>query len=216
MILLSFGRADEIKSGEAPATSIAVDAGRVVGHTNRLFTGSCLEDVNHEVYGGIYSQMVFGESFQEPAVAAGGEAGSVQSGVSGMWRPFRRGTALGGFGISEENPWLGTQCQRVSFLSGEGELGVENEGLNRTGMSFSRGKTYEGELVVRTAKPVALAVALESRDGGASYCRETLRTRGGSWERVDFNLTPAGDDPCGRFSIILAQPGQIDIGYAFI
>lgn len=30
-------------------------------------TGSCLEDVNHEVYGGIDSQLVFGESFAEPA-----------------------------------------------------------------------------------------------------------------------------------------------------
>jgi hypothetical protein len=32
-----------------------------------LGTGACLEDVNHEVYGGIYSQMIFGESFQEPS-----------------------------------------------------------------------------------------------------------------------------------------------------
>ena len=29
-------------------------------------TGVCIEDVNHEMYGGISSQMVFGESFQEP------------------------------------------------------------------------------------------------------------------------------------------------------
>jgi len=216
IILLSFGRADEITARDAPATSIAVDAGRVVGHTNRLFTGSCLEDVNHEVYGGIYSQMVFGEGFQEPTVAAGGETGSEQTGVSGMWRSFRRGTALGSYEISKDNPWIGIQCQRMSFFSGEGELGVENEGLNRIGMSFSRGKTYEGELVVRTANPVALVVALEARGGGASYCRQTLRTRGGGWERVDFSLTPAADDPCGRFSIILGQPGQIDIGYAFV
>ena len=34
-------------------------------------TGVCIEDVNHEIYGGLYSQMVFGESFQEPAPMAG-------------------------------------------------------------------------------------------------------------------------------------------------
>lgn len=28
--------------------------------------GSCMEDVNHEVYGGLYAQMIFGESFEEP------------------------------------------------------------------------------------------------------------------------------------------------------
>jgi hypothetical protein len=36
---------------------------------SRFMTGACLEDVNHEVYGGIYSQMIFGESFQESAMA---------------------------------------------------------------------------------------------------------------------------------------------------
>ena len=46
---------------------IEVDAS-LQGHTaSRWLTGACIEDVNHEVYGGIYSQMVFGESFQEPA-----------------------------------------------------------------------------------------------------------------------------------------------------
>jgi alpha-L-arabinofuranosidase len=29
--------------------------------------GSGIEDVNHEVYGGLYAQMIFGESFEEPA-----------------------------------------------------------------------------------------------------------------------------------------------------
>ena len=33
-------------------------------------TGVCIEDVNHEIYGGIYSQMIFGESFQEPPADA--------------------------------------------------------------------------------------------------------------------------------------------------
>ena len=36
----------------------------------RILHGLCIEDVNHEIYGGIYSQMIFGESFQEPAPAA--------------------------------------------------------------------------------------------------------------------------------------------------
>ena len=40
------------------------------GHRiSRYLTGACIEDVNHEIYGGIYSQMIFGESFQEPPLA---------------------------------------------------------------------------------------------------------------------------------------------------
>ncbi len=45
---------------------IEVHADRPIGNVSRYMTGACLEDVNHEVYGGIDSQMIFGESFQEP------------------------------------------------------------------------------------------------------------------------------------------------------
>ena len=48
-----------------------------------LRSGVCLEDVNHEVYGGIYSQMIFGESFQEPASASGPKDFQV---FGGAWR----------------------------------------------------------------------------------------------------------------------------------
>src|SRR5882724_1437807 len=47
---------------------INVDATRVLHPVSPYLTGACIEDVNHEVYGGIYSQMIFGESFQEPAL----------------------------------------------------------------------------------------------------------------------------------------------------
>jgi alpha-L-arabinofuranosidase len=51
----------------AQEATIRVRAGETISHVSRFMTGACLEDVNHEVYGGIYSQMVFGETFQEPA-----------------------------------------------------------------------------------------------------------------------------------------------------
>lgn len=46
--------------------TIRVDASDAKTKVWRTKLGSCLEDVNHEVYGGIYSQMIFGEHFQEP------------------------------------------------------------------------------------------------------------------------------------------------------
>ena len=50
----------------AQEVHIAVQADQVLHPLSRYLTGACLEDVNHEVYGGLYSQMIFGESFQEP------------------------------------------------------------------------------------------------------------------------------------------------------
>jgi hypothetical protein len=46
---------------------VVIDAGNVIARPTPYMTGMCLEDVNHSVYGGIDSQMIFGESFQEPA-----------------------------------------------------------------------------------------------------------------------------------------------------
>lgn len=45
---------------------IIICSDKVISKVSPLTTGACLEDVNHEVYGGIYSQMIFGESFEEP------------------------------------------------------------------------------------------------------------------------------------------------------
>ena len=53
--------------GQVQNATITVQADQVL-HTNSPYlTGACIEDVNHEIYGGIDSQMIFGESFAEPA-----------------------------------------------------------------------------------------------------------------------------------------------------
>ena len=47
-------------------TTLRIDANQITNRITPHMTGSCIEDVNHEIYGGIYSQMIFGESFEEP------------------------------------------------------------------------------------------------------------------------------------------------------
>jgi len=48
---------------------IVVDASRVMNKIPAKMYGSCIEDVNHEIYGGLYDQRLYGESFEEPAPA---------------------------------------------------------------------------------------------------------------------------------------------------
>ena len=45
--------------------------------------GSCIEDVNHEIYGGLYDQKLFGESFEEPP---GGATFAGWTAYGGAWR----------------------------------------------------------------------------------------------------------------------------------
>jgi hypothetical protein len=61
-----FCTAAKLAMAKEPVITIHADQ---VLHTNSTYlTGACIEDVNHEIYGGIDSQMIFGESFAEPAV----------------------------------------------------------------------------------------------------------------------------------------------------
>src|ERR1043165_6789715 len=95
--------------------------------------------------------------------------------VSHMWRPVRSGTAKGRCELTTEQPFTGTQSQLVSFDSGEGEWGLENQGLNHWGMHYTAGKAYEGYVWVRAAKPTDLIAALESRDGTRVYAQTPLQ-----------------------------------------
>ncbi len=72
-----------LNNSSAQGANIYVNANQIL-HTNTTYlTGACLEDVNHEIYGGLYSQMIFGESFQEPGTSTGSLLGFTAYG--GAW-----------------------------------------------------------------------------------------------------------------------------------
>ncbi|MDO4194858.1 MAG: DUF1080 domain-containing protein [Prevotellaceae bacterium] len=48
------------------AQSITIDAANIKGGISPLIYGAGAEDVNHEIYGGLYDQRIFGEGFEEP------------------------------------------------------------------------------------------------------------------------------------------------------
>ncbi|MDR1436843.1 MAG: DUF1080 domain-containing protein [Candidatus Symbiothrix sp.] len=50
---------------QAQQSSINIDAAKVENRISSRMYGSCIEDVNHEIYGGLYDQKIFGESFEE-------------------------------------------------------------------------------------------------------------------------------------------------------
>jgi len=372
--------------GQAQDATIEVHANRILHPVSRYLTGACIEDVNHEIYGGIYSQMIFGEGFQEPAHApslkafktfggnwtvsdgmvhvsdgngpkiiseapsfpdgevdvevmfsnkSGGNAGlivkashagpgqdefdgyevslepsgrlilgrhrqnwepirnepcdvlinewnklSVQmtgsqlkisvngkpviqyedtehpiasgtvglrawqreasfrnlsvhtqagvqplefgadfndfpAGVSGMWRAFHTGTTHGEFALEQKDPFLAGQSQRMTFTTGNGEIGIANRGLNQWGLNLVQGKDYEGCVWTRAKTATEFYVALENSSGEKILAEKKLKILGG-WQRLDFTLTPNESDPAGQFMIKLKTPGSVILGYAFL
>merc|ERR1719230_1187448 len=66
---------------------------QVVGNASSHLIGAGIEDVNHELYGGLYSQMIFGETFSEPPGA---------DGVSGSAMPTWTGLGDGKYNLTTD------------------------------------------------------------------------------------------------------------------
>jgi len=189
---------------------ITVQAGQVERRVSRYLTGACIEDVNHEICGGLYSQMVFGESFQEPPDDA------TNDDVSGMWDIARRGDAEGRCAIEREDPFVGEQSQRVMFESGDGAFGIANRALNRWGMSFVAGRPYEGCVWARAERDTVIWVCLESGDGERILAEQRLAVSAGDWQRLAISLIQTETVSDGRFVMELRGPGSVVLGYALL
>jgi alpha-L-arabinofuranosidase len=144
------------------------------------------------------------------------ETESGDSGVSGMWRAVHPGSAAGEWSLETREPFTGRQSQRITFKGGEGQIGVENQSLNRWGMNLVKGKRYEGHVWVRAGQPARLFLSLESTDGAKVYAETSVAVKAAQWQRLTFKLTPNADDTAGRFSIKLKQPASVCLGYAFL
>ena len=136
--------------------------------------------------------------------------------VSGMWQPIVHGNAVARFALNTDGPFIGLQSQQLEFESGEGEVGIENQGLNHWGMNVVAGKPYEGCVWVRADKATTLVATLESGDGSKDYAEQSLSVSGGDWQRINLALTPSGNDRRGRFALKLKQPGSVLLGHVFI
>ncbi|MBR5282198.1 MAG: DUF1080 domain-containing protein [Alistipes sp.] len=58
-------------AAQAQGLKLEIHPDKVVGNITPLLYGAGMEDVNHEIYGGIYSQRIFGESFEEGILPEG-------------------------------------------------------------------------------------------------------------------------------------------------
>ena len=69
--------------------------------------------------------------------------------VSRHWQPIITGTAKARFRLQQQETYNGKQSQSITFISGEGEVGIDNAGLNRWGIYLQKGKSYEVNHLLR-------------------------------------------------------------------
>ncbi|MGH7138545.1 MAG: family 16 glycoside hydrolase, partial [Pirellulales bacterium] len=136
--------------------------------------------------------------------------------ISGQWRPLTRGAAEGRFALVADHAFIGSQSQQIELLSGDGEVGIENRGLNRQGLCFHAGKPYDGYVWVRAPKPTELWLSLENANGSRRVAETSVAASADDWQWLDFKLTPDAAIEGGRLAVSLRRPGQVVLGHVFL
>ena len=135
--------------------TIEVHAEQVLHTVSPYLTGACIEDVNHEIYGGIYSQMVFGESFQEPPPSPAVIGFKT---YGGPWLVDDGAVRID----AADGPKL--ISERASFA--DGQVGVE--------VRFSDRRGQNAGLIVRVARPSLGADRFVGYEVSLEPARQTL------------------------------------------
>lgn len=189
------------------ANTVSVDANTVTARIPAATAATGMEDVNHEIYGGLYSQMIFGEAFQEPPD---------YQGVSDMWTAAATGSATGTYAPTTTSPFKGDRSQTITFTGGQGSVGVANQGLNHEGLNLVAHRDYDGMVTLRGTPGQPIRLALRSATGSTTYASTTVRVTATGWQTYHFTITPDASDTHAEFVIELTQPGAVDAGYAFL
>ncbi|MDR0938800.1 MAG: hypothetical protein LBN29_05515 [Mediterranea sp.] len=112
--------------------------------------------------------------------------------------------------------YMGRQDQLISYVGGSGEAGITNAGLNKQGINLEADKPYEGVLRLRASGPTTVYLSLRDEAGRMLAEKSYPLAGDGSWERLEFDLTPSATAVRGRFGITLKAPGTLRLGYAFM
>ena len=191
----------------AKPVTVAVDVNDVLAEIPRTFYGTGMEDVNHEIYGGLDAQRLYDESFEEilpPQVIPHSTKGSGGQTCGRQWTDISTDGGVLACGSSVAH-W---EKRSQMLMPGTGTCGVANRGLNGWGVPCREGKRMIGCFFVR-GKLGRLEVKLQRQDGRVTYAAEDVPLPGGNaWTKVDFSLLPDITDPAARFLILAPGGGK--------
>ena len=182
---------------------IAVHADRLLANLSDGMIGAGIEDVNHELVGGLYTQMIWGESFEEPQ-GSDGVSGSVGASTRLTWSP-KSGTspARCSYQVVNGDAATGTQSQGIVAVGDGSGCGLVNRGLDASGLFFPAMQTYSGYLYAKLlsgAGPgLTMTVSMvDARSGGNATIWATTSVTvqpGNGWTQYPFDLVPQTGAP---------------------
>jgi alpha-L-arabinofuranosidase len=136
--------------------------------------------------------------------------------ISRYWSKISSGNVTYQFELKRGDAYMGRQNQVIRFLQGSGECGIYNSGLNKQGINLVAGKPYEGVLRVKSKAPATIFLSLRDEKGQVIAEKPYTLNGDGSYEKIQFELTPSVGTSKGRFGISLKNAAEIELGYAFM
>lgn len=182
------------------SAAIIVHADIGIANISAGMIAAGIEDVNHELVGGIYSQMVWGESLEEPAGPDGVSGSAGHPSLTWTANPAYATTSCY-FEAFLSDAWTGNQSQLIATPAG-GMCGIMNRGLDAQGLYLQSGSSYVGYLfampMVAGGQPLTVTVGLYDTKQNTSVARpQTLTvTPGSNWTQYNFTLVPTSDSTC--------------------
>lgn len=184
--------------------TISIKPKKVTASIPSTLTGTGMEDVNHEIYGGLDAQRLFGESFEEEPVAA--QDYSRLHSVSSSWIKSEQSNDAC-FYYDKKIFHYGSASQSLDARGGT--IAIANMGLNNWGIPIKKGKEMIGYIHVY-GKVDKLEVGLEDRDGIQKYSSLAINTINDTlWHRHTFRFTPNHSDAKARFYIRAEGNGRV-------
>ncbi|CAK9060530.1 unnamed protein product [Durusdinium trenchii] len=175
---------------------------RAAGPPARRLVGAGIEDVNHELYGGLYSQMLVGESFEEPAFEGLSGARIIDAIPAEpawpsprRWRTWLRANSAAEKGriAVVRDAVHGHQSQLLR------DTAIQNYGLGQQGFALMAGKDYDCVLWAKVDRIEAARVTVSLRDGEQRASPVYSQWLGASsrWRPLSFTLTSNVTSHCG-------------------
>lgn len=189
----------------------------ILANLSNSLIGVGIEDVNHELMGGISTQLIFGESFEEP-MGTDGISGSEpfnNQGTKITWSSY--GTGCTYDVLVNDDPWTGTQSQVITNTGiTPYACGIMNQALDTQGMVWKANQVYSGYFAVKillpSDSPVTLQIQLIDTVQNTSLAISSVTvpaSSNGAWSIQSFsNLIPNQSTTCSqtRTPISLCAP----------
>ncbi len=191
---------------------VTVDPSDVKNKISPNIYGVGMEDVNHEIYGGLDAQRLYGESFEEPPVPCDRETIECRQEVSRCW------TSLSGWAgelIHDRTKTHGGAASQLMIPNGS-LAAMANAGLGNWGIRVEKGRAMVGRLYACGAVD-SVRVELQSGDRRRVLASAELDPAPGEeWKRMDFRFVPTDSDRKARFVIRAFGYGRLWVDDAYL